>query len=801
MTDHLRLSPEQLSWHCDPAQFEFASTEELEALETTIGQDRAVTAISFGLGIRDSGFNLFLLGEPGTGRSSTIKKILGSRAAGEATPDDWCYLHDFQNGERPTWIRVPAGIGRRLQREVEELILQLAEEIPKVFEGKEYETRKNRISQEHQEETRRLFQKLEEKAQGAGFLLQRSVSGLVLVPTREGEPLSQQDYEGLPQEEQEKLDKRGGELQEELNEALRKARDLEKEMRKRQSQMEKDILMRAVSHLFEEVEEHFRKYPDVLKHFDNCKRNICERIEDFRSQQSPKISIPGLQTGSQENSFERFRVNLLVDNAEQQGAPVVYEPNPTYFNVFGRIEHVIQMGNATTNFTMIKAGALHRANGGYLILDCREVLLNLFTYEALKRSIRNRELKIEDMTEQFRLIATVSLKPQPVPLDCKIILIGPPQLYYLLYEFDPDFRKYFKVKADFDHRMPNNWENLLQYARFVGAKCREENLVHFSPEAVARLAEYSARLIPDQRRLSSRFLEISNLIREASFYAEQGGRKLVAEEQVQLALEAKIYRSNKVEEWIQEMIEDGTLLVDTEGVVVGQVNGLAVFQLGDSTFGKPARVTVRTHLGKGGVVNIEREAKLSGPIHDKGLLILSGFFGARFAQDKLLNFSASICFEQSYAGIDGDSASSTELYGLLSSLAGLPIRQSIAVTGSVDQRGQLQPIGGVNEKIEGFFDVCRARGLTGEQGVVIPVQNLNNLMLRREVRDAVHEARFHVWAIATIDEGMEILTGVPAGVQDATGKWPEGSVNARVDRRLRELTEVWRSFGKKEGAD
>ena len=477
------------------------------------------------------------------------------------------------------------------------------------------------------------------------------------------------------------------------------------------------------------------------------------------------------------------------------GAPVVYEANPTYFNVFGRLEHVIQMGNAITNFTMIKPGALHRANGGYLILDCREVLINVFTYEALKRSIRKGEIRIEDMAEQFRLIATVSLKPKPVPLDCKIILIGTPHLYYLLYQFDQDFRKYFKVKADFDRMMKNTWENVQQYALFVGSKCREENLRHFEPSGVARLVEYSARLIEDQGRLSSRFLDIADLIREASHYAVRHDRERVGAEQVDLAIEARIYRSNKVEERIQEFIEEGTLLVDTQGEVVGQVNGLSVYMLGDYSFGKPSRVTVRTFLGKGGMINIEREVKLSGPSHDKGVLILSGFFGERFAQDKPLAVAASICFEQSYGGVDGDSASSTELYGLLSSLSGLPIRQGIAVTGSVNQHGRIQPIGGVNEKIEGFYAVCKAFGLNGEQGVVIPVQNVKNLMLKPEVIAAVRDGRFHIWAVTTIDEGIEILTGVPAGERQVDGSWPEGSVNALVDQRLRQMAEALHKFG------
>ncbi len=794
--EQYRLAPEQLAWRCDPAQLEFKNTGDLPELEGTIGQDRAMTAIDFGLGIDDSGFNIFIIGEPGTGRSSTIKKILNARAANQPVPGDWCYVNDFADATRPNCLQLPAGLGKELHKDVETLVSRLAEEIPKVFESKDYELQKSNIANEYQEKNRELFHELEQKASEEGFVLQRSVSGMVLVPLRDGEPVSQQEYEELSDEERQALDAKGTELQERLNEVLRKVRDFEKKMRADTLKMEKDVLLFAVGHLFEELEKKYQNHEEVLSHFEGCKKDILDRIDEFRPSQGPQITLPGMKPGGQEPSFDRYLVNLFVENSDLKGAPVVYEANPTYFNLFGRIEHLIQMGGATTNFTMIKSGALHRANGGYLILDCREVLINLFSYEALKRCIRNREVKIEDMAEQFRLFATVSLKPQPIPLKCKIILIGTPMLYYLLYQLDQDFRKYFKVKADFDRMMKNTWENVQQYARFIGAKCSEEDLIHFDPSGVARVVEYSARLIEDKNRLSSRFLDIADLIREASFYARQGGKGEVSEAHVNLAIEAKIYRSNKVEERIQDFIDDGTILVDTEGEVVGQINGLSVYMLGDYSFGKPSRVTVRTYLGKGNVVNIEREAKLSGPIHDKGVLIMTGFLGNRYAQDKPLALAASICFEQSYSGVEGDSASSTELYGLLSSLSQLPLRQGVAVTGSVNQRGQIQPIGGVNEKVEGFYTVCKAKGLTGEQGVIIPVQNVKNLMLKNEVIAAVREGRFHIWAVSTIDEGIEILTGIPAGERTEDGTWPEGTVNYRVDKRLWGMAEALRKFGK-----
>ncbi|KIH77079.1 lon-related putative ATP-dependent protease [Geoalkalibacter ferrihydriticus] len=796
--DHLRLETDSLTWRCDPNQFEFETTRDLPPLEGTIGQERAMTAIDFGLGIKDSGFNVFILGEPGTGRSSTIKKILNARAKEREIPDDWCYVHDFNDGTRPDFIRLPAGQGSEFKKDVDRLVERLAEELPRVFESKEYEEQKSKIAAEHQEKHKALFQQLEHEAEEKGFTLQRTVSGLVLVPVRDGHPLSQEEYENLSDEEKTDLDERGSKLQDHLNDVLRDVRRIEEDAREATAAMEKEVVSYAMKHLFVDLEQKYAEDERILEHFTNCKKDILNRIEELRPNKGPQIALPGIKMPQQEASFDRYLVNLFVDNHGLEGAPVVYEANPTYFNLFGRIEHVIQMGNATTDYKMIKPGALHRANGGYLILDCREVLINLFSYEALKRCIRNKEVKIEDMTEQFRLLATVSLKPRPVPLDCKIIMIGTPLFYYLLFQYDTDFRKYFKVKADFDRMMKNTWENAQQYALFIGAKCRDEALLHFDPTAVARTVEHSARLTEDQARFSSCFLEIANLIREAAFYAERDGGDRVAAEHVELAIEARTYRCNKVEEKIQEFIEDGTLLVDTEGAVVGQINGLTVYQLGDYSFGKPVRLTVRTYLGKGGMVNIEREVKLSGPIHDKGVMIFSGFFGERFAQDKPLALAASICFEQSYAGVEGDSASCAELYALLSSLAQVPIKQGIAVTGSVNQRGQVQPIGGVNEKIEGFYLVCKAKGLTGEQGVIIPEANRRNLMLNKMVREAVEQGRFHIWSVTSVDEGIEILTGMAAGERDAEGRWAENTINQKVDQRLLKMAETLRKFGKGE---
>lgn len=793
--DDLRLAPEELYWRCDPAQFEFGTTRDLPHLEGTIGQDRALTAIDFGLGIRDSGFNLFILGEPGTGRSSTIKQILKTRARHRPVPDDWCYVHDFGEGTRPEYIRLPAGMGQEFKHDIDHLVERLGEELGNLFAGKEFEELKGQLAAAVEERKGELLGRLEGEVGAKGFILQRRVSGLLITPQRDGKPLSQEEFEALDAAEKARLEKEAAKLQGRIAEVMGALRRLDEELREQTVELEKKVLLYAISHLFEGLEEKYRSFARITEHLERCKRDIVNRIDELRPQKGLRLALPGMPQGGEEPSFARYRVNLLIDNHGGQGAPVVYEANPTYFNVFGRIEHIIQMGGAVTNFSMIKPGAIHRANGGYLILDCREVLFNIFTYEALKRCIRNREVKIEDIAEQFRLIATVSLRPQPIPLDCKIVLIGTPLFYYLLYELDPDFRKYFKVKVDFDHLMRNTWENVQQYALFIGARCSEEHLLHFAPEAVARVVEYAARLGGDQRHFSSSFIDIADLIREASHYGERDGSDRVAARHVELALEARTYRANRIEERLQELIDDGTLLIDTAGSAVGQVNGLSVYQSGDYSFGLPSRVTVRTFLGRGGMINIEREAKLSGPVHDKGVMILAGFFGERFGRDKPLVMSASICFEQSYAGVEGDSASSTELYGLLSSLAEVPVRQGIAVTGSVNQHGRIQPVGGINEKIEGFFAVCRTRGLTGEQGVIIPEGNRRSLMLKPEVVDAVRRGEFHLWAVSTIDQGLEILTGVPAGEREEDGTFPPESLNARIDLRLTAMAVTAARYG------
>ncbi|RII29234.1 MAG: ATP-dependent protease [Geobacter sp.] len=793
--ENFKVPVAQLRWECDPNQFDFNTTADLNELEGSIGQERALKSIDFGLDMRDGGFNLFLAGEPGTGRSSTIKNLLKKRAKAEPPPQDWCYVYNFKNPDLPLALALSAGMGSELAGDMKELLENMRNVIPKALDSKEYETNKSAIVEEYQEKNGELFGRLEQEAESKGFSLQRTVSGLVMVPQKEGRNYTQEEYEALEKAERDKIDEAGKELTEKLNDVLRQVRENEKATKDTLSQLDRDLGLAAVGHHIEPLKEKYASYGKVITYLESVQEDILLNLEDFKEQQPQQSPIPGLKLPRQEPSFERYQVNVFVDNKGVEGAPVIFEANPTYNNLFGRIEHIMQMGGvATTNFTLAKPGALHRANGGYLIVDAREVLINPFAWDALKRCIRSGEIRIEDVLEQYRFMSIASLKPEPIPLQTKIIMIGSPWIYYLLFYMEPDYRKFFKVKADFDSRIARTPEIMKDYALFVATHCRSENLLHFDRSGVAGLLEYSARLVEDQERLSSQFMEVADLIREASYWAGQQQNSVVTREHVRKAIDEKIYRSNRIEERMQEMFDDGTILCDTEGSEVGQINGLSVLTIGDYMFGRPSRVTARTYIGKGGMVNIEREVKLSGPIHDKGVLILTGYLGGKFAHDKPLSFSASICFEQSYEGVEGDSASSTELYSLLSSLSGVPIRQGIAVTGSVNQLGKVQPIGGVNYKIEGFYAVCKAKGLTGEQGVMIPSSNLRHLMLKDEVLEAVRAGKFHLWSVSTIDQGIEILTGVTAGEQQPDGGYPEGSINYLVDKRLREMLENMKKF-------
>jgi len=810
------LSADKLRRVCDPQILGYETTEEMEPLETIIGQERAVKALEFGLGIQECGFNIYVAGPPGTGKTTAVKRFLEEVAKDKAVPSDWCYVYNFRDPYRPKALRLPPGRGREFQKDTKNLVDGARREIPRIFESDEYVAKREETVQGFQGRRQEITSQMGEKAQEGGFLLQMSPMGLLMIPVMEGKPLSEEEFKALsPEMKQEVLHKREG-LQEELKRAMRQLTGLEKKANEALRELDQEVALYAVAPPVSELTEKYEDLPEVVAYLKEVRDDIVENLSQFREETEAQPPSPLPMPGARELPFRKYEVNVIVDNSELKGAPVVMEINPTYSNLFGLMEKEARFGALITDFTMIRGGSLHRANGGYLVLSVEELLRSPFSWDSLKRAIRSREIAVEEAGERLGFVTTKSLRPEPIPLDAKILLIGQPNFYYLLHTMDEDFSELFKVKADFDTRMARTDENVRDYAAFVCTLCCEEKLKHLDASALAKIIEHSSRLAEDQEKLSARFGEISDIIREANFYAAQEDAAYVTAVHLQKAIEEKFYRSNLVQERINEMIERGTIMIDVAGDEMGQVNGLSVFSLGDIAFGQPSRITASTGMGRAGIIDIEREAKLGGPIHTKGVMILSGYLVEKYAQDKPISLSAHLVFEQSYSEIEGDSASSTELYALLSSLSGLPIKQGIAVTGSVNQKGEVQAIGGVNEKIEGFFETCKARGLTGEtssssvetQGVLIPASNVQHLMLKEEVVEAVREGKFHIWPVEAVDEGIEILTGVKAGVrkEDATSSrvrsgFEEDSVNDRVDSRLRELAEMIRDFGKEEEKD
>jgi lon-related putative ATP-dependent protease len=790
------LAPEELSWRCDPGLFSFKTTDELPPLEEVVGQERALRSLDFGLGLMDHGYNIYVLGEGGTGKASAVKATLEKKARDEPVPDDWCYVYNFTDPDRPKTLNLPPGKGCAFNLGMEQLVRTLKREIPKIFESKDYESHRDEILDGQQERTKALFYRLEQQAQKKGFVVKKSVSGLSVMPAKDGKAMAQEEFDKLPVDKKTSIETELKSLQDKLNDVIREARNIEKETKERINSLDREVVQYVVIPLMNELFEKYKDFKEVVEYLKEVKEDILEHIEDFRPKEEITLPLGGLKLPRAEPTLERYQVNLIVNNMDTKGAPVVVETNPTYYNLFGHIEHRVQFGVAITDFTMTKGGSVHRANGGYLVVNALDILRNIFVYDALKRMIKMKEVKIEDVWEHYRLVSTTTLKPAPIPVDIKIVLIGEPFIYYLLYNLDNEYRKLFKVKADFDNTMFRAEDNIMKYARFVAARCKERKLLPFDSSGVARMVEYGSRLASDKEKLSARFGQIENLILEASYWAGAEGKKTVTAEDVDKAHSEMVYRNSKIEDKLRDFIKEDTILVDTVGRVVGQVNGIAVIDLGDYAFGKPARITARTFMGDAGVVNIEREVKLSGRIHNKAHLILSSFLGEMFGQRFPLTLSASICFEQLYEGVEGDSATCTELYALLSNLSALPLNQGIAVTGSMNQRGEVQPVGGINEKIEGFFEVCKAKGLTDSQGVIIPKRNVKNLMLKKEVIEAVKDGKFSIYPIEMVDEGLEILTSTPVGERGPDGKFPEGTVNYLVEKRLEELARSYKEFGR-----
>ncbi|OGW37474.1 MAG: ATP-dependent protease [Nitrospirae bacterium RBG_13_39_12] len=785
------LSFNELYRFCDPEIFTFKTTDDLPESKETIGQERALHALDFGLSLESSGFNIFILGEHGTGKMTTVKSFLSRKAMTEPVPKDWCYVYNFKDPDVPVAIFLNPGDAVNFQKDMEELINILRVEIPKVFESKEYEKQKNKILEVSQKQQKNIFSNLEEEAQEKGFSVRKTVSGLIIIPVKKtGEPLTEEEYELLDDNTKKKIDEIGKVLQEKLNDAVRVVREAEKTVKEAIKKLEKEAALSAVGHLIYEIKNKYKDHEKITVYLDNVKEDILEHLEDFKTQEEQTPQLPFIKLPRSEPTFTRDIVNVLVNNEDCKGAPCIFESNPTYYNLFGRIEHKIQYGIATTDFSMIKGGSLHTANGGYIVINALDLLRNIFAYDALKRSIRNKEVKIEDVWEQYRLMSTTTLKPEAIPLNVKVILLGNPYLYYLLYNLDEEYRELFKVKADFDRRMDRTDENIHKYASFIANLCKEEKLLPFDRAGVARVVELGSRLAEHQNKLSSMFSDIADIIREASYWASKTNSNIISNEHLQKSIDERIFRTNRIEERLREMILEGTIIVEITGEKIGQINGLAVLDLGDYSFGKPSRITARTYAGKAGVVNIEREIKMSGRIHEKAILIITNYLGSKYATKKPISLSASITFEQLYDMVEGDSASCAELYALLSSIAGIPLKQGLAVTGSMDQNGEVQPVGGINEKIEGFFDLCNILGLNGSQGVIIPTRNIKNLMLKKEVLEAVKNGIFFIYPILKAEEGLEIITDKQAGEIREDGTYPEGTINYLVIKRLTEISEA-----------
>lgn len=787
------LPVEKLKRLCNPDELGFKSTEELEICHEIVGQERAVNALRLGLEIPSSGYNIFVTGIVGTGRTTTVKCLLDELEKNKKVPDDILYVNNFSDPDSPILIKLEAGRGNVFQQAMNELIDYMIKNIPLVFHSESYQRKKNKLVESFKEKSQTIAREFEKQVQSEGFVLVQSPIGRPqLVYVFEAQQYDLGGLAGLYEEKKitkeqyEHARDKYYEFLEQLEEVFKKIRVVEKETREALEKLDEDTIKPIVGERISEIKDAF-KDPKIINYLDEVEKEFKAGIERFLPQEKKPMM-------SDVDVYLEFRVNVLVDNSKEIGAPVIFENTPTHKNIFGTIERVWdRRGQWRTDFTKIKAGSLLKATGGFLVINALDAVLEPGVWASLKRTLRNHLLEISAY-DPMTMLSISSLKPEPIPIDLKVIMIGDAYIYNFLYENDEDFKKIFKVRADFDWVMPLSSDTIKQYAKVIKAIVDKEKLLSFDNTAVATIIENGIRMAERQDRLSTQFNVITDILKEANYWAIKDKATTVTRKYVVKAIDERIERVKLIEEKIQEMIDKGTIFIDTQGSVVGQVNGLSVYDTGEYSFGKPSRITAKTGVGTSGVINIEREAELSGPIHSKGVYILSGFLRDRYAQDKPLALSASLCFEQSYGGVEGDSASSAELYALLSSLSGLPLKQNFAVTGSVNQKGEVQPIGGVNQKIEGFFAVCKAKGLTGIQGVIIPHANIEDLMLHNEVIDAVKQDKFHIYAVKTIDEGIQLLTGVNAGEKDKNGSYPKDSVNYLVDKRLKELAKVWKEF-------
>ncbi len=787
-----RLDPAVLYHRCDLAQFGFATTAELPDLAGQIGQQRARDAVAFGLGIQRQGYNLFVMGPAGAGKHALVRQYLEREPAPASPLLDWVYVNNFAQPHKPLALALPAGRGLSLKQDMRRLVEELGAAIPAAFESDEYRSRVEQIDAEFSARQDKALGELGKDAAGENIGLLRTPTGFTLAPLKDGEVMNSEDYAKLPEPERQRIERILTDLRTRLERIFHQMRQWRREHNEKIRQLNREVSLFAVGNLIKELKERYADLPKVEKYLEAIQQDIIENADDFRRKEEGATGPFGMPVP--EPSFRRYMVNVLIDRSEPDGSLVVFEDSPTQPNLLGRVEHIAQFGMLITDFSLIKAGALHRANGGYLLIDAHKLMTQPFAWDALKRAMSTREVRIESVGQMYGMVSTESIEPEPIPLDLKVVLFGERMWYYLLHAYDPDFRELFKVTADFEEDVPRNADTHQLYAQLIATIARREKLLPFARDAVARAIEQGARRVGDARKISANVQEFSDLLGEADYFARRARAPHVTSAHVQEALDAQRTRADRIRERLQETIVRGTIMIDTAGAKVGQVNGLSVFDVGNFAFGEPIRITATTRLGDGNIIDVQREVELGGSIHSKGVLILSAFLAARFSGNRPHSLSASIVFEQTYGTVDGDSASVAELAALMSSLAQLPIRQSLAVTGSVNQLGQTQAIGGVNEKIEGFFDICRARGLNGEQGVVIPAANVEHLMLRSDVVEAAAAGQFHVYAVDTIDEALELLTGVSAGMPGTAGHWPSASVNGLVAGRLQQFTALRLSF-------
>lgn len=795
MTRPAPLPPEKLYTVCDPQQFSFATTGELKPLDEFVGQPRAVSAVKFAVGMERDGYNLFAFGPEGTGKASLVRRFLEQNASAHQIPSDWVYVHNFAEPHKPRALKLPPAAGRALAEDMDRLIGDLRAAIPAAFEGEDYRTHRQGIEDEFKARGESSLEALQEEAAAKNVTIVRTQMGLAVAPTKDGEIVKPEDFEKLTDDEKTAYNTAMEEIQKKLQEALAQMPAWEKEHREQVRNLGRQVTEFIVGHLIEALHEKYKSNNPIASHLKDVHKDVIDHATDFLP--APQENSPlqqmqivlGARGDTAEDTLRRYRVNVVVDNCNRMapdkfGAPVIEEDHPTLSRLVGRIEHASRFGTLVTDFMMIKCGALHEANGGYLVMDARKLLTQPYSWDALKRALSTKSIRIEGPGELYGMLGTTSLEPEPIPLNLKVVLLGEPELYYLLSQHDPEFAKFFKIAADFESSMDRDSEATLNYARLMASVVAKDSTKPLSRTAVARIVEHGARLAEDSEKLTTHLSAIADLIHEADYWARETHADVIDASHVQKAIDAQIYRADRIRERMLEQIERNTIVINTAGARVGEVNGLAVYQLDHFSFGKPSRISARVHQGRGGVIDIEREVALGGPLHTKGVLILSGYLAGKYSKDTPLALSANLVFEQSYGGVDGDSASSTELYVLISAIAEIPLKQSIAVTGSVDQYGRVQAIGGVNQKIEGFFDLCAARGLTGDQGVMIPAANVKHLMLRKDVVEACAHGKFAIYPIATIDEGLEVLTGLPAGEPDEHGEFPLGSVNREVVAKL-----------------